>query len=181
MPPFFGVAIVYDAMRRVVPTFEAHLENENLLERQRRRFDRGEPPTDASSTESEDIDIHGPRPPKPPLPQEFLRIMEPPLTKSERGGLASTAHWHRPGACCKREWDLEEAQLRHFLAADKHWMFESNTGALLKGVIVHHNIKCRWQKLGIWNSEWGIPSRFESQLNDCIWNWKVTRPPTNNL
>lgn len=42
------------------------------------------------------------------------------------------------------------------------------------GVMVRHLIKRRWQKLGIWNSEWGFPGRNvqpRDEASDWKWPW----------
>jgi hypothetical protein len=39
-------------------------------------------------------------------------------------------------------------------------------------IIARHNIRRRWEKLGVWNPEWGIPSRTHPQPNDDTYTWK---------
>lgn len=183
MPPFFSEKDMYFAMGDyVLPRLQVLAENEKLLEHERRRFDRDEPPPYESSTDYDGVDCHQPAPPKRPLPPEFLPIMDPPLTVDERNYLVSHAEWQRPGERYKREWELESDRLSETLGLSSgssvaskavERIFESNAGGLRKGVIIHHNIKRRWQKLGVWNRKWGIPSRYESQPNDCIWMWEV--------
>lgn len=43
-----------------------------------------------------------------------------------------------------------------------------------RNIIVRRNIRKRWQRLGIWNPEWGIPGRVNKQPNDATehWRWK---------
>ncbi|KAI0976971.1 hypothetical protein F4678DRAFT_456251 [Xylaria arbuscula] len=52
-------------------------------------------------------------------------------------------------------------------------MFRRLNGARRQGVIVRHNVKRRWEKLGVWNPEWGFAGR-KMQRNDCSRTWKWT-------
>jgi hypothetical protein len=59
---------------------------------------------------------------------------------------------------------------------------ETKTGQQRRAVIVRHNIRKRWQRLGIWNPEWGIPGRVDTQPRDWVdswrWRWQSdTDPP----
>ena len=50
-------------------------------------------------------------------------------------------------------------------------MFREREGAQRLGILVRHNVKRRWEQLGVWNPEWGFPGR-EVQLNDNVAGWK---------
>lgn len=52
-------------------------------------------------------------------------------------------------------------------------MFRGLKGSRRLGVLVRHNIKRRWEKLGVWNPDWGFPGR-KVRSNDDIseWRWK---------
>ncbi|KAI2606490.1 uncharacterized protein GGS25DRAFT_533576 [Hypoxylon fragiforme] len=72
-------------------------------------------------------------------------------------------------------------EARRIDAAHGPQLFAGRRGRRRKGVLVRHNVKRRWQKLGIWNNVggvWGIPGRRkrrgarDSDSDDCgSWQW----------
>ncbi|KAI1497721.1 hypothetical protein F5X99DRAFT_432720 [Biscogniauxia marginata] len=51
-------------------------------------------------------------------------------------------------------------------------MFRRLNGSRRRGVIVRHLVKRRWEKLGVWNSEWGFAGRkVQPSDNFCRWTW----------
>ena len=90
MPPFFDRVQLHDALQnQAIPVLDALVANDN---RSFRRFERDDPPSYASSTESEEFndDFLAP-PPRPPcgeLPEELKAVMEQPIDGDEMKHIA---------------------------------------------------------------------------------------------
>lgn len=137
------------------------------------RYERGIPPPYAKPTESEEIH-DAPRPQSLPklgheLPAEWLSIMDAPIRTGEIDleDLASSLEifdvYHD-------EAHLEKARL------DSYWWarptFLNVKGSQRLGILVRHNIKRRWERLGVWNPEWGFPGRRHLPSDDASrWKW----------
>ncbi|KAI1400872.1 hypothetical protein F4819DRAFT_460262 [Hypoxylon fuscum] len=63
-------------------------------------------------------------------------------------------------------------------------MFKKLNGSRRQGVIVRHCVKRTWEKLGVWNPEWGFAGRkLQPSDNARKWKWtwqQHTRPTTGN-
>lgn len=113
---------------------------------------------------------------------EINRILEPPFSSSELGyipgGLGS---FYAPEFQYKREAEIEVRRLES-LSVIGHSPQEVKNWLQRRNILTRHNIKRRWQKLGIWNPEWGIPGRdINTQPSDHLscWNgpWAGPDPP----
>lgn len=155
-----------------MPMLDALAANEELRSRSLRRFERDDPPPYASSTESEVFSDDYLEPPPPrELPEELIALMEQPITDEERKHIAFDLG------------DILNPVDRYHIEANREetrvWKYRSNKifhreqGIRRCGVFVRHNIKRRWEKLGIWNPEWGFAGR-NVQPNDNAdgWNWR---------
>ena len=68
---------------------------------------------------------------------------------------------------CKRHRSLADA--RHIES------FTRDSGLKRRGVIVRHNVKRRWEKLGVWNPEWGFAGRNAKPRDEVakwVWPWQ---------
>ncbi|PNY23162.1 Uncharacterized protein TCAP_06898 [Tolypocladium capitatum] len=183
MPPFFDSAQIRDALRnQAMPAIEALAANEHLRNRAVSRFDRDGPPPYASSTESEELgdDLFAPQPgDHHPLPEELRAIIEQPIDDDERSSIAF--FWKsitEPSKLYYTEAKREEARLNH---RQFNRIFRGVEGCRRFGVLVRHNVKHRWEKLGVWNPEWGFPGR-NAQPNDRVgaWKWKWQQGNTDD-
>ncbi|KAI0118160.1 hypothetical protein GGR51DRAFT_498329 [Nemania sp. FL0031] len=213
MPPFFGLSQLQTAMTaRAVPTLEQLAANPNHLNSSlNNRFERDDPPPYVSSSESEGEEaLHHPilALSREAALEKFKDLLSKPLNDNETQSLMETLD--RIGVYSPGERYLLEAKREHYRVSDfwrsSFWTdgsANSHVHDLLKGprgyerrdVIVRHNIRKRWQRLGIWNPEWGIPilgiwnhefwnpdwgipSRVNKQPNDNIkdWKWKWQSP-----
>ncbi|EJT69526.1 hypothetical protein GGTG_13145 [Gaeumannomyces tritici R3-111a-1] len=200
MPPYFGMADFVDALQNcAVPELEDFANNEHLRDRAHRRFDSDEPPPPyQSSTESEEPDERNialepypespespesPQHDSPPRQSTFVdlspslpEVMEHPLDDDELAQTADRAkHLLRPRTMYLDESSIE---LNRYLLAK--FPTRGKSGTRLKqlrrrGVKARHIIKSRWQKLGIWNPEWGFPGRNlrpSDKVGDWRWKWE---------
>ncbi|KAI1077215.1 hypothetical protein F5B20DRAFT_593026 [Whalleya microplaca] len=159
MPPFIdNVHLQQVVSSQAIPALEAIAANDNL--RSFRRFERDDPPPYVSSTESEDLEHADFIVPQggPQIPEELQAIMERPIDDNEikhiSGFLDKVA----------RAYDLPRGPRPDFLR-------ELN-GYRRIGVIARHSVKRRWEKLGVWNPEWGFAGRKVQPGDDFEkWTW----------
>ncbi|CAI6090114.1 unnamed protein product [Clonostachys chloroleuca] len=162
MPPFLD------------STSQSLAANPGRLDRTRRRFDRDEPPASCSSTDSNYEPDDDPEP-MPDL-QEIAAALEAPLNEADLRSVVSHMQeqgFTRPGRIYVKEARLETTRLISFIYTGP---CNPNTKRYLIGekalerhaVIVRHYIKKRWQRLGIWDSSWGIPGRVQTHCEDCV-------------
>ncbi len=163
----------------VVPALERFAENEALRDRALRRFERDEPPRYVSSTE-EDDDYDD----EIPSLDELTQVLDEPLSDRDLDTVAIRMERHyQPGV----RYEVEAAQERDRLALAARLACENTRqyfvqyGSAADGragdervnIIIRRNIKRRWEKLGVWNPEWGFPDRVENpQPNDDTRTWK---------
>ncbi|KAK4101255.1 hypothetical protein N658DRAFT_410205, partial [Parathielavia hyrcaniae] len=192
MPPYFDSTHLRSAITaRALPALEMLAENPNRLERSLdHRFERDDPPPYMSSSESEEEEalrhpvlMHS----RKTALEKFRDLLNQPFTEFERGVVLSDLRQaDRPGYRFRSEARLESERLNTFFFSQPHG---SRTRASLEGekgkqrtaVIARRNIRKRWQRLGVWNPEWGIPNRVNSQDKDYIedwkWNWESEADP----
>lgn len=133
-----------------------------------------------------------PTPPNMLSLAEIDRILEPPLSSDELetlvGDIVRRA-FYTPENRYADEAAAERGRLDrlriidHFPQKAKEWLQPRGRliGVQRRNIVTRHNIKRRWQKLGIWNPEWGIPGgNFDviPQPNDepMNWAWAGTGP-----
>jgi hypothetical protein len=172
MPPFFDRVQLHDALQnQAIPVLEALVANDNLHNRSFRRFERDDPPPYASSTESEEFndDFLAPPPPRGELPEELKAIMEQPINDDEMKNIAfDMGPILDPVDFYHTEAKREESRVEEYRS---NKIFSGVEGSRRCGVLVRHNVKRRWEKLGIWNPEWGFAGR-NVQPNDNAYRWK---------
>ncbi|KAM4066440.1 hypothetical protein HRG_000541 [Hirsutella rhossiliensis] len=185
LSPIMGNASVNQLGHRslqelVMPELRHLANNTELLEKIReRRFNREEPPLCQS--------------PSTPGEDEFHRFLHEPLSEAEIAELdllideplnqeeliETQKHFemwqdaYNPGSRYRRE--AYHILLSTPIARDNrklHDMFVRRNGSLRLNVFTRHHIRKRWQRLGIWNPEWGIPGRVDEQTRDNSWLWK---------
>ncbi|KAL8383043.1 hypothetical protein RB595_006690 [Gaeumannomyces hyphopodioides] len=178
--PFNDDYQIATAMQRdVVPALDRLAENASLLDRGLRRFDRDEPPPYVSSTEDDDDDYQN-----LPPPDQIGATLDEPLNDEElRWVYESLEGFYHPGARYDAEAELERDRLESSARAAcdgtrKYFVQYGDASAGRAGyarinIMARRNIKRRWEKLGVWNPEWGIPGRAENpQPNDKTYEWK---------
>jgi hypothetical protein len=170
----------------------------NSLERAlNRRFDRNDPPPYESSSESDSFNGEDPEEPvhHPVLARTEEAVMEEfrdsdrlrePLSDVEIVNiLRSLNHtvpcgaFYTPGKRFRDETRRERELLNGFERSEK---VNKHTYDFLTGprghqrcaVIARHNVKKRWERLGIWNPEWDTLDRPDGKpnANRRTWKWK---------
>ncbi|KAF2241451.1 hypothetical protein BU26DRAFT_525276 [Trematosphaeria pertusa] len=175
MPPFFDRVQLHQAVSsQAVPALEAMAANDNL--RSLLRFERDDPPPYVSSTESEELDDADLNPPPRgrPMPEELKAVMERPIDDDELDRISSILRSIvYPDDFYYTEAMREYYRLNHRSRGPRPEMFRGLDGVRRQGVIVRHNVKRRWEKLGVWNPEWGFAGR-KVQPNDNFrrWTWR---------
>lgn len=172
MPPFFDRVHLHQAVSsQAVPALEAIAANGNL--RSLRRFERDDPPAYVSSTESEELDDVDLIPPLRgrPMPEELEAIMERPIDDDEVNRISSFLYdIARPDDFYYIEAWREQHRLDSHLPGPTPEIFRRLNGVRRQGVIVRHLVKRRWEKLGVWNPQWGLAGR-KLQPGDNFRRW----------
>jgi hypothetical protein len=181
---------IVNALRNeALPALERLAQSSSLQERALARFDRDEPPPYVSSTEDDEEDMPYPAldPADSAMPDALNRFLDEPLRDDEldraAGELANQWRVYSPGARYDMEAPLEKARVERWIwrmANPDTKDFFVQLGPAAKGragrervnIIVRRNIKRRWQKLGVWNPDWGIPGRANPEPEDNTYAWK---------
>ena len=91
------------------------------------------------------------------MPDELKVIMERPFTDAELDEIADfMREIVRPEYFYYREAKREQRRLDSHGRGPRPEMFRILNGARPQGVIIRHNVKRRWEKLGVWNPKWGF-------------------------
>jgi len=175
---------IANAMRNdALPALERLAGNSSLRDRALSRFERDEPPPYVSSTEDEDEDEDE----VVPHVDELNRLLDEPLNDRELDEAAwfleGQSRAYHPGARYDAEAELERHRVERWArgASNATREYFVQYGPAAKGragrervnIIARRNIRRRWQKLGVWNPEWGIPNREnDPQPSDKAWDWK---------
>ncbi|KAK4113274.1 hypothetical protein N656DRAFT_778811 [Canariomyces notabilis] len=188
MPRLLDEVQINNALQsEAFPALERLAANPDMHDRALRRFDRDEPPPYESSTEDEEENamFH------PALGlnantvlDDFKDLMDAPLSDDEQREVAyrlyRNAQAYDPGERYRTEQRIEQARVDSFAwsyhaSSDeaKKYLGPGRVGRERRNIIVRRNIKRRWQKLGVWNPQWGIPDRQNNpQPNDNPSQWK---------
>jgi hypothetical protein len=154
------------------PVLEALAADDNLRSGLLRPFESDDPSPYEESTDEEGVDDAHPLPFHGALPEALRSIMDEPICAGEldRYGLQSALH---PRNVYYTEAHLEESRLSRYKRNSK---FHGPKGYQRLGVLVCHNVKRRWEHLGVLNSDWGFPGRG-AQPNDDVARWKWSWQP----
>ena len=173
MPPFHHPLQIPAALRnQAIPALEYLAANNDARNSMLSRFERDEPPPYVSSTESEEFDDGLLTPQPDTLPEELQTIVDQPLDQREKAKIAhNLGSWVDGASRYRAEARLEEFRLTRYM---NHNLFRGEYGKRRLRIMIRHNIKRRWSKLGVWNPEWGIPGRLNEQPEDedIEWMWK---------
>ncbi|KAH6614528.1 hypothetical protein B0J18DRAFT_447022 [Chaetomium sp. MPI-SDFR-AT-0129] len=195
MPRYLDASQLQNAITaQAMPALGVLAADPSRLDRSRNtRFERDDPPPYVSSSESESEGaLHHPvlaRPQEAVL-EDFAALLRQPLSNEESDNLVTSlniSHCYSPGTRYRNETRLEYERLSSFCMRlpDRSRLREFlglEPGQKRRAVIVRRNIRKRWQRLGIWNPEWGIPDRADPQprdrTDDWSWRWQSdTDPP----
>ncbi|KAK3361423.1 hypothetical protein B0T24DRAFT_108889 [Lasiosphaeria ovina] len=192
LSPIAGNASVYQLDNYkvntiIMPALRKIAENPELLEKIRaRRFNRDEPPPYRSPTpDSHEYDNIVPlsftTSDRDRILAEIEELVSEPLSEEElRETQQNFELWHsayRPGNryvaeakdadfSLMNDEGLRDLRIREWLAG--------RAGEQRRKVVFRHRIKKRWERLGVWNPEWGIPGRVNEGPRDNPSSWKWT-------
>ncbi|KAH6612281.1 hypothetical protein B0J18DRAFT_441753 [Chaetomium sp. MPI-SDFR-AT-0129] len=187
MPPFIELSNLQRAIAaQAMPALEVLADDESRLDRSRNmRFERDDPPPYISSSESESEEaLRHPvlaRPQKAVL-ADYAELLSQPLNQEESDYLLlslNSCRRYDPVTRYRSEARFEHLRLGSFCGSlrwrsplKESLKLPKKTAEKRRAVIVRRNIRKRWQRLGIWNPEWGIPDRINSQPRDWVDGWK---------
>ncbi|RMD39360.1 hypothetical protein DV735_g5759, partial [Chaetothyriales sp. CBS 134920] len=160
---------VYDInparLNSIMPSLQQMEDDPAFLEYRERRFEQDDPPPPYSSCST----TRGPTP--DPLPQiqndiDLAELLRRPLSDHEIDVIRSTFRNYDP----RRRYNDEVRQEKERI--DRAWRRrDQNYVPLYRGpdligcpgqqreyIMIRHSIKKRWQRLGVWDPEWGVPT-----------------------
>ncbi|RMZ76980.1 hypothetical protein DV738_g4645, partial [Chaetothyriales sp. CBS 135597] len=174
MPPFFDTLHLHQAVHdQAIPRLEAIAANDHL--RSLTRFERDDPPLYASSTESEEGNDAAiiPALRGGPMPEELKALIERPLSPEEVDRISDFMYeLPLPDDFYYTEVHREHKRAHLGHPGPRPMIFRELNGARRYGVIARHLVKRRWEKLGVWNSQWGFAGRRTKPSDDYRnWTW----------
>ncbi|KAF2249588.1 hypothetical protein BU26DRAFT_320319 [Trematosphaeria pertusa] len=172
-------------LNSVTATLQRMQDDPEAVQRSIRRFDDDPPPpySPASST----------RLPTPALTvrsqltaHETDELIRRPLNNDERDYYRRTFHAYAP----EHQFFVESGKEREHILAESlrrdsegRYVYRGpdiskRPGDQRLDIMVRNGIRKRWESLGVWNPEWGIPGRVKRGDNDNSnrWNWKWSSP-----
>ncbi|KAJ0297763.1 hypothetical protein COL5a_011918 [Colletotrichum fioriniae] len=146
------------------PLLEAIAANDNLHAHYLKRFENDEPPQYNSDTSSEYDEDDAPA----EDPQE---VIERPLDDDDIKWIAfAMGPQITPGQLYRAESKREEKRIWDQCPGP---VFYKPKGIRRQAIVVRHNMKKRWEKLGIWNPAWGFAGRnVQSNDDPSKWRWR---------
>ena len=172
---------LHQQMEEAAPRLQGLAPRQDMLDLAlQQRSDGDEPPSYYSAMMSLD------NPPRMPLPtygdqvdHEFEQLIRPPLSENEllemQLNLELLEGVYRPGRRYKIDADHERSEQRRspWIQARPGY-FRGRAGDARAHVYIRHQVKKRWEMLGVWNPEWGIPGRVDPGPRDYpeYWKWK---------
>lgn len=185
-----------------LPTLRALEANPALLARSHRRFEQDSPPPYLSSTEEEtddeggdDVDPETIRARLSEEEQEALLAYDQPLDDSElewaaeyAAGLGSLAGPYEAGWQVGKEFlELYDEIQQHSLKWNQapSGTFLRRLGSHRFHVLARRIIRRRWEKLGVWNPNWGFATMHETMRGEEValsadrtpWMWQWQSEP----
>ena len=168
MPPFFDRVHLHQAVNnQAVPALEAIAANDNL--HSLHRFKHNDPPPYASSTKSEELDNVDLIPPtrSGPIPKELKALIGYPLSKDELETISDFIYkLPHPDNFYYTEAQRKDYRLNTDRRSPQPKMFRDLNNTQRQGIIIRHLVRRRWQKLGVWNINWGFAGRKVKPSDD---------------
>lgn len=191
---FDDAQIAWALGSEALPALERLAQAPSLRDRAVARFDRDGPPRYVTSTEEEDSDEHAVistlfgHPLREKALDDVRRLLDEPLDDKQCGrlalGLACQTEVYSPGQRYNQEVKHEKSRVESWARVEAKTdstreyfvqyggVKETRAGIERVNIIARRNIKRRWQKLGVWNPDWGIPGRANPQPQDDMYEWK---------
>ncbi|KIX01189.1 uncharacterized protein Z518_08914 [Rhinocladiella mackenziei CBS 650.93] len=153
-----------------MPTLQRMADDSEFLEHRRRRFDQDDPPPPYSSHNTTRLPTPDPFPPAVD-DIDIDELLHKPLSDFEINvirGRFSLDGLYYPRHRCNDEVRQEKERIYRESARR-----DENYNPLYRGpdligrpvqqriyIMARHSIKKRWEKLGVWNPKWGVPTGY---------------------
>lgn len=167
MPPLSNNAHPHPAVtRQIAPVLEEIVANDNLCSLRI---------PDGSSKEFDkprDDEMVLPLGRREPIAERIKAIMDRPIDDDELNIISHIiAKDLLPREIYCREAIREVKRVQKYISRPKPPVLKGRKGIRRRAVIVRHNIKRRWQKLGVWNSQWDYAGHKRQPNNFHRWTW----------
>ncbi|EQK99846.1 hypothetical protein G6O67_006632 [Ophiocordyceps sinensis] len=166
----------------IMPDLQDMANNADLLEQLRqRRFDGDEPPPYRSPSPDDGDDgeapVLWPTAARDQVAAEIEELIRRPLSDEELDDTQCKVEMWHAGYHPGRRYDEEAREEAYFMfgarRSAKHYAkLIGRAGEQREKIFIRHRIKRRWQRLGVWNPEWGIPGRVDEGPRDKTLSWK---------
>ncbi|KAL8721869.1 MAG: hypothetical protein Q9225_001547 [Loekoesia sp. 1 TL-2023] len=171
-------------LNAIMPALQQMEDDPAFLERRRHRFDEDVPsPPPSSSGSTTQLPTPNPFPPVVDNDVNVGELLRKPLTNEEIYGLREEVRHYLPSHRYYHEKSQERSRIYEENSRQDENYNRLYRGPNLKGdrggqrldVMIRHSIKKRWERLGVWNPEWGIPGRVHTGPKNVIGKWKWDR------
>ncbi|KAI1173428.1 hypothetical protein F4777DRAFT_447252 [Nemania sp. FL0916] len=100
--------------------------------------------------------------------------LEPPLSEEEIISTSVAICEHlSPWDMYHKETEREDRRFEGHGTGPRPVLFRGERGSRRKGVIIRHNVRRLWEKLGLWNPRWGFAGRRLDASDDFRkWTWR---------
>lgn len=174
-------------LNAILPTLQRIADDPTI---QNRRFDPDEPPPTWSSCSTTRLPSPDPFPLEEADGVSTEELLRRPLSDNDineiRNRVLEYCSERRYRAEVDREWERINREL---LRVDQNWNrlyhgldLDGLWAGRKRWVAVRRSMKKRWEKLGVWNSEWGVPTGIFGEFGNgdgpYTWPWEQKRPRT---
>ena len=178
--------INWSRLNSITPTLQRMEDDPLFLEHRRHRFDSVPPPPYSSGSITQ-FPTPGPFPAAAQVNIDLDEVYRKPLSDKEKGSFRRMRYYH---PCCRYEDEVrfERDRIdREYRRRDEYCNplyhgpdLIGRSGQRRFSIMARNSIKKRWERLGVWNPEWGIPDRVNREPKDCTidwkWRWECTKP-----
>lgn len=172
-------------LNSIMPALQRMQDDPGFLEYRERRFERDDPPPPYSSRSTTRESTPD------PLPQtqgniDLAKLLRQPLSDHEIDMVRYTFRLSGYGA--RDRYNAEEDQEKERISRawsrrDENYVplyrgpdLIGRPGQERKYIMIRHSIKKRWEKLGVWDPKWGVPSgefgSFQDGYGPESWPWR---------
>jgi hypothetical protein len=166
-------------LNAIMPRLQQMADDPAFPERRRHRFNEDDPPPPYSSGSTTELPTPTPFPPVADNDVDVDELLRKPLNDEEINWFGGKVRYYRPHHRYYDEFSQERRRI------DREWGRRDESfkrvyrGPDLTGlsgqqrlrIMIRHSIKKRWERLGVWNPEWRIPTYIDGGHTDTAGNW----------
>jgi hypothetical protein len=166
-------------LNAIMPRLQQMADDPAFPERRRHRFNEDDPPPPYSSGSTTELPTPNLFPPVADNDVDVDELLRKPLNDEEINWFGGKVRYYRPHHRYYDEFSQERRRI------DREWGgWDESFKRVYRGpdltglsgqqrlrIMVRHSIKKRWERLGVWNPEWRIPTYIDGGHTDTAGNW----------